>query len=796
MGVSFPLINRQINMTSHLRLQPTQKITFGHLGKLWLPQFAGTAFLCLLLAGAAFAEETTENTELLTLERIFDSSEFNGRSFSARWLDDSSGYTRLEDSQEDSGGKDIVRYDPETGESEVMVPAAHLVPSGQSNPLTIADHTWSKSRSHVLIFTNTKRVWRANTRGDYWILDRTSRELWQLGGDATPSTLMFAKFSPAGDQVAYVREKNIYVEDLRAHRIRKLTSCDTPHIINGTFDWVYEEEFRLRDGYRWSPDGKSIAFWQLDTEGVREFPLINNTDSIYPKIQLIKYPKTGQVNSACRVGVVSIDGGDPLWLDVPGDPRNNYIFHVEWPEHSREIVLQQLNRLQNKNRVMLADPTSGKVKTILTETDAAWVEDQGPIKWLTKRNQFAWLSERDGWQHLYIASRKRKAIQRVTQGDYDVIDIAHVDNSNKFFYFLASPTNPTQRHLYRIRFNGKDLERITPEQQSGTHSYRVSPDGRWAIHTVTSFSTPSVTDLISLPDHRRVRVLEDNKKLFEELENLTQPETRFFRVDIGDGVKLDAWSIKPPDFDPTQKYPLLVYVYGEPAGQTVLDRWGGKTYLWHLMLAQQGYVIMSFDNRGTPAPRGREWRKCVYEQVGILAPLDQAAAVMKVLATRPYIDSDRIGVWGWSGGGSMTLNAMFKYPDLYKTGIAIAAVPNQRFYDTIYQERYMGLPKDNVAGYRDGSPINFAQNLKGNLLLIHGTGDDNVHYQGAEALMNELIQHKKQFSTMVYPNRSHSIREGQNTTMHLRELMTSYLRKHLPPGPKSQAVLTQPPLPF
>ena len=771
-------------MIENPRYSSTQKDTVNRNSKLQLLRFVSLSVLCLPLTGPAFSEETAENTPALTLERIFDSSEFNGKSFSARWLEDSSGYTTLEDSQDSTEGEDIVRYDPETGESDIMVSAAHLVPTGQTKPLTIADYAWSTSRSHVLIFTNTKRVWRANTRGDYWILDRTSRELRQLGGDAAPSTLMFAKFSPNGEHIAYVREKNIYVEKLNEPHIRKLTSCDTPHIINGTFDWVYEEEFRLRDGYRWSPDGKSIVFWQLNTEGVREFPLINNTDSLYPKISLIKYPKTGEVNSACRVGVINISGDEPLWLDVPGDPRNNYIFQVEWPEDSEEIVLQQLNRLQNKNRVMLANPITGKTKTILTETDAAWVEDQGPMEWLTNRNQFAWLSERNGWQHLYITSRKEKEIQHVTDGDYDVIHVAHADNSNKLFYFLASPRNATQRYLYRIRFNGKGLERITPDEQSGTHSYRISPNGHWAIHTVSAFGTPTVTDLISMPGHTRLRVLEGNEKLRDKLENLHHSETEFFRVDIGDGIELDAWSITPPDFDPTQKYPLLVYVYGEPAGQTVLDRWGGKTYLWHLMLAQQGYVVMSFDNRGTPAPRGREWRKCVYEQVGILAPQDQAAAVQQILATRSYIDSDRIGVWGWSGGGSMTLNALFKYPDLYKTGIAIAAVPNQRFYDTIYQERYMGLPKDNVRGYKNGSPINFAGNLKGNLLLIHGTGDDNVHYQGAEALMNELIRHKKQFSTMIYPNRTHSIRAGQNTTMHLRELMTSYLKEHLPPGPE------------
>ncbi len=737
---------------------------------------------CMATVGtlALLATEETTDPGLLTVERIFESSEFNDQSFSARWLKDGSGYTRLEDSKEASG-KDIVRYDPESGESVVLVPADHLVPSGASEPLSVADHQWSPTMSHLLVFTNTKRVWRENTRGDYWVLDRNSRELWKLGGDAAASTLMFAKFSPTGEDVAYVREKNLYVENLRSHRITQLTTTKTPYIINATFDWVYEEEFRLRDGYRWSPDGRSIAFWQLDTEGVREFPLINHTDTLYPQIQKIQYPKAGEENAACRVGVIGIEGGTPVWLDVPGDPRNHYIFRLEWPEHSRHIVLQQLNRLQNENHVLLANPVTGRVRPFLTETDEAWVEDQGDVRWLDERGRFAWLSEREGWNSIYIGTGKRGALNRVTKGDFDVTEIAHVNQTNQTFSFIASPSNPTQRYLYQISFDGSRLERLTPEDQPGTHTYQISPNGRWAIHSYSSFNSPAITDLVSLPEHHRLRVLEENCELRKNLALLNTPETEFFRVDIGNGVELDAWSIKPPGFDPSRKYPLLIHVYGEPAGQTVLDRWGGKGFLWHAMLAQKGYVIMSFDNRGTPAPRGREWRKCIYRQVGILAAQDQAAALRAVLKQRPYLDDQRVGIWGWSGGGSMTLNALFKYPELYQTGIAIASVPNQRYYDTIYQERYMGLPTDNVAGYHDGSSINYAHQLRGNLLLIHGTGDDNVHFQGAEALMNELIRQKKQFQTMIYPNRSHSISEGRNTTLHLRNLMTHYLLEKLPP---------------
>jgi len=737
--------------------------------------FVVTTLVSLSLSAAGQKEDPS----LLTVDRIFDSKEFDSQTFSARWLKDGSGYVRLETSKAQCGGQDIVRYDPQTGESEILVTADHLVPAGQSEPFGIDDYAFSDDRSLLLVYTNSKRVWRRNTRGDYWVLDRSSRELRKLGGEAKPSTLMFAKLSPTGRHAAYVRENNIYVEDLQSHAITALTESGSAQIVNGTFDWVYEEEFGLRDGFRWSPDGKSIAYWQIDTKGVRKFPLVNNTDSLYPSVFTFAYPKVGQQNPACRVGVADIQDGETRWLDVPGDSRNHYIARMSWEEKPSQIVLQQLNRLQNTNQIMLADPRAGHVRTILTERDDAWVNVHDELKWLSDGARFTWISERDGWRHVYIADRSGKKARLATPGEYDVIKLLHVDDDG-WLYFIASPDNPTQRYLYRIRLDGTELKRLTPPDQDGIHDYQISPDARWAIHSWSSFDSPPKAELIELPDHKQRTVLADNKALLDKLGKLRQCQTEFFRVDIGD-VELDAWCINPADFKPNKKYPLLVYVYGEPAGQTVLDRWGGKKFLWHMMLAQRGYVVMSFDNRGTPSPRGREWRKVVYRQVGVLAPVEQAAAVKKVLAERTYIDPKRVGVWGWSGGGSMSLNAIFKYPDLYKTAMVVAPVSNQRYYDTIYQERYMGLPDDNVDGFTKGSPINYADQLEGNLLLVHGTRDDNVHYQSTEALINELIKHNKQFTMMAYPNRCHSIREGANTTRHFRELLTRYLMENLPP---------------
>jgi dipeptidyl-peptidase-4 len=743
------------------------------------------AILAIVLPSISLGAEEKGDPSRLTVQRIFGAREFEAEHVSIQWIDGEPGYTKLEPSVGTSGGSDVARYDAKTGNRRILVRAELLVPSGMQTPLSIDEYSFSPDRSRLLMFTNSRRVWRINTRGDYWVLDRSSRELHKLGGDTPSTSLMFAKFSPTGSQVAYVRSNNIYVEDLHDHRITKLTNSTSVDQINGTFDWVYEEEFGLRDGFRWSPDGTAIAYWQLDTRGVHEFPLVNNTDSLYPHINPVKYPKAGEANAACRVGVVDARGGETRWLQVPGDPREHYIAFMEWAGNSREIIVQQLNRHQDTVRVMLADFRSGNVQTILTEHDSAWVDLQDELRWINDDKEFLWLSERDGWRHIYRAAKAGGKPTLIASGEFDVIQLLAADRRAKLVYFTASPDNPTQCYLFRVSFDGTGLARVTPEGERGWHSYDVSPDAKWAIHRYSSFEKVPVTTLVSLPAHEKIKTLDDGSALRAKIDALKSGKTEFFRADIGDGIALDAWNVFPPDFNPDAKYPLLVHVYGEPAAQTVVDRWGGSNHLWHRMLAQNGYIVMSFDNRGTPAPRGRAWRKAVYRQVGVLAPKDQAAAVESVLHARPYLDRERIGVWGWSGGGSMSLHAILKYPDLYKTAISVAPVANQRYYDTIYQERYMGLPSENVDGFIQGSPVNFARQLKGNLLLIHGTGDDNCHYQGTEALINELIRHNKPFSMMAYPNRSHSISEGQNTTLHLRELMTSYLKEHLAPGPRA-----------
>ncbi|MBI1937170.1 MAG: S9 family peptidase [Ignavibacteriales bacterium] len=742
-------------------------------------------FLLLFVFSFQLLYAQSEDKSLLTLERLFNGNEFNGENFGpARWIDDGKYYTTLEPSKDLPQGSDIIKYETKTGKREVMVSASLLIPKGTDKPLRINNYIWSPDKLMLMIFTNTARVWRYNTRGDYWVLNLETKELKKLGGSAKPSTLMFAKFSPDNKKAAYVSGHNIYCEEISTNKITQLTSDGSETIINGTFDWVYEEELSLRDGFRWSPDSKSIAYWQLDASGIGVFNLINYTDSIYSKIIPVQYPKVGTTNSACKVGVVGAEGGETIWMNVPGDPRNNYIARMDWHPDSKNIWLQHLNRPQNKLEIMLCDSRTGEAKTIFTETDDAWIDVTDYMQWINDGKYFVWLSDRDGWRHIYLISKDGKEIILLTPGKFDVTDIQKIDEADEAIYFRASPGNATQRYIFKTSLDGKNkIEKITPAELSGMNSYQISDGADFAFHTYSKAGTPPVIDLVELPSHKSIRTLVDNKKLFEKVNELKKSTVEFFQSDIGE-LALDCWMMKPYDFDPSKKYPVLFTVYGEPAAQTVLDRWEGTDYLWHLMLAQQGYIVISVDNRGTPSPRGREFKKSIYKKIGVLNSADQAKAAEAILKKFNFIDPDRVAVWGWSGGGSMTLNLMFRYPEIYKTGMAVAPVGDERLYDTIYQERYMGLLPENDSIYVVGSPVTFAHQLEGNLLIVHGTGDDNVHYQGTELVINELIKNNKPFTMMAYPNRTHGIYEGENTTLHLFSLLTRYLNDNTPAGGK------------
>jgi len=729
--------------------------------------------LCCLVLAVSLPSLSQEK---LTLEDIFKNGTYSSKGYGpVRWMEDNKGYSTLESNQ-DLGGRDIVRYEAKSGKRSILVSAKTLIPIGKDKPLSIRNYEWSLDNSKLLVFTNTRRVWRQHTRGDYWVLDMDSGKLTQLGKPVERTTMMFAKFSPDASRVAYVSKNNIYVEDIESGEITQLTSDGSDSIINGTFDWVYEEELSCRDGFRWSPDGEQIAYWQSNTENIGTFYLINNVDSLYSKPIPLPYPKVGTKNSDVKVGVVNASGGDTKWFDVPGDPTNNYIARMDFIPNSNEVMIQQLNRRQNANTVWIGNTKTMSLNNIFTDKDDAWLDIHDNIMWLDNEKYFTWTSEKDGWLHLYKVSRDGKEFSTITKGNMDVVRINCIDPKGGYVYYIASPENYTQRYLYRSKIDGSsNPERVSPIDQSGQHAYQISADAKYAIHTFQNAKNPNRISLINLQKHKTIRLLEDNKELSDKVNKLVLTPKEFIKIDIGD-VVLDSWMIKPVNFDASKKYPIVFYVYGEPAGSTVQDAWQGGD-LWHHYLAQQGYVVVSIDNRGTRTPRGRDWRKSIYGQIGILAAHDQAAAAKKLFETYSFIDTDKVGMWGWSGGGQMTMNCLFRYPDIYKSGLAVAFVADQRLYDNIYQERYMGLLEDNEANYIKGSPITHAKKLEGDLMIMHGTADDNVHYQSFERLTNELIKHNKMFDMMSYPMRSHGIRERENTSLHVREIMARYWKR-------------------
>ena len=732
--------------------------------------------ILFILINSFLLSQEVDNSKI-TIERLFTSRDFTTeRVGQINWLDSGNDYTTLE---WNNGKQQIIKYDVVSGDTTVLVESSKLISPLDSSNIIIVGYSFSSDMKLLQIFTNTKRVWRRNTRGDYWILNLENWELHQLGGDAEPSTLMFATLSPDNNSVAYVRENNLYVESLLDHSIIQLTSDGSETTINGTFDWVYEEELKLRNGFRWSPDGKQIAYWQLDASGVGVFNMINNTDSIYSQIIPIQYPKAGTKNSACKVGIVNIENKITEWIKIPGDQRNNYIARMEWADSSSELIIQQLNRLQNKNSIYIADSKSGEAKNIYTEiSENAWVEVVDDVKWFDNGKYFTWISDQSGWNHIYLISRDGKEIRDITTGNFDVIEIAGIDETNQFIYYTASPENATQKYLFRKSIFGHEAsELITPFDNNGFNTYSISPNFNWAIHRLSTINDPGISEIVRLPDHKTIRILTTNEELRSKLNELDISDAEFFKVVVDDSISLDGYKILPPNFVEGEQYPVLFHVYGEPAGQTVTDRWG-RSYLWHQMLAQNGYIIVSIDNRGTPAPKGRYFRKCVYAKKGIISSYDQAEAAKHIMSW-DYVDENRVGIWGWSGGGSMTLNMLFRSPEIYKLGVAVAPVTDLKLYDTIYEERYMGLPSTNAEAYKLGSPITFAHQLEGKLLLVHGTADDNVHFQNSELLVNELIKHNKKFTFLPYPNRSHGIYEGRGTTRHLYENVTDFILENL-----------------
>ncbi len=652
----------------------------------------------------------------------------------------------------------------------------------------IRSYAVSKDESKILLYTNSKKVWRYDTRGDYYVYDIKTDKLTQLGIGLPESSLMFAKFTDDGTKVAFVSQSNVYIQHLKDYSIVPVTTNGQRRFINGTFDWVYEEEFDCRDGIRWSPDGTKLLYWEVDATPTRDFYMINNTDSVYSRMIPVEYPKVGEAPSNVRLIVYDITTKKQVSIKLTGDDKlKYYVPCAEWALDSKEVMVQQLDRKQQVSNIWVANASTGTANIIYTERDDAWIDskntwDEGLPNgwlWLEKGKSFLWVSETDGWRQLYKISKDGKMVTKLTNNNFDLIELKGWDEKTGKLLYTASPDNATQRYLYTSNMLKlkKPAVRVTPKEISATCMYEVSPNTQYAQFVMygSKMNSPK-PEWIKTETHK---TLEDGDVKIV-INNNSKAE--FFKVTTAEGVTMDGWMLKPDNFDATKKYPVLFYVYGEPAATTVNDYPNvARNGIFKESLRNEGYVIMSLDNRGTPAPKGRTWRKALYKKIGQLNIKDQALGTKEIMKW-PFIDASRIAICGWSGGGASTLNALFQYPDIYKTGIAIAAITNELNYDNIYTERYMGLPQENMQDFINCSPITYAKNLQGNLLYIHGTGDDNVHYQNAEQLINELVKQGKQFSFMAYPNRTHGIREGEGTTAHLQKLCANFLKANCPPG--------------
>ena len=679
-----------------------------------------------------------------------------------------------------------------------------ILSSSDTGHIKIESFFFSKSKRKVLLFTESVKVWRYNTRGNYLVYDFDKKELKKIGEKLPNSSLMFAKFSPNEKYVAYVsKEKlqngirnsttpaNIYLENLENSSVKKLTSSNgTKKLINGTFDWVYEEEFDCRDGFMFNEEGTKIAFWQVNANQVKDFYMINNTDSVYSYTIPVEYPKVGEDLTKVKIGVIDLINNKVTWMKIPGAENKFYLPRMTWIPRTNNLMIQQLNREQNHSKLFIANSENGDARLLMEEKDDAWVDVRtswpyqaiAGWKFINQGQEFLYTSEKDGWSHIYRYHIKRQTEYLVTKGDYDVINPLAYDKGNQQVYFIASPENPTERYLYKISVDGEGtLERVTPSTLEGNHEYQISTNAKYAFHSFSNYYTAPMDAIVSLPDHKFLSEEENMFNKFYPFSKKFHP-LEFFEITTEDDITMEGWLVKPKNLDPNKKYPVLFYFYSEPARQTGVNQYGaGYNSLYDGNLWEDGYVYVTFDGRGTPSPKGRAWRKAIYRNIGRINVRDMAMGAKAVFAKYEFIDTTRVAVHGWSGGGAATLNCLFQYPEIFHTGIAVAAITNQLTYDNIYQERYMGDPKESYQAYIDGSPIKYAKNLKGNLLYIHGTGDDNVHYQNAEILANELIKHKKIFYMLPYPNRSHSIRED-DAYPHLKLMFTDFLRKNCPPG--------------
>ena len=761
------------------------------------------ALLVLLPATPVAAQQPSDTS--LTVESIFKRGDFRSATLpSVHWLKDGKSY--LDTRPNTSGGADIVRVDLSTGTERVVVDARSIV-DASGKRIDIEDITLSDDESKALLFHGSVRVWRQNTRGIFSILDfatgkvisivrgessvdtllRSNGELVMRPNDTTPAPAlgkspsfiappvrtglqMFAKFSPDGRQVAFVSDNDLYVTNIVSGTTKRLTMDGSADIINGTTDWVYEEELDLRDAFRWSPDSKRLAYWHFDQSAVPAFPIENDLP-LYPLVSVLRYPKAGQPNSRVSVGVLDVATAKTTWMQTGAD-TGIYIARMEWAGND-SVVIQRLPRKQNRVDVLMASAATGATRTMLTDSDSAYVDVQDQPMWIAGGRQFLWITDKSGWRQVFLYDRSGRQLRQVTTDGMDVLSVAAVDEVRGQVYVIAAAPNPTQRQLYVASYKKSGMRRLT--QEAGSHAPTIGPGARWAVDVYSTIASPATATVYELPTWTKRRTITDNAALKAKIAALG-PRAEFFRLPMSDGTQLDAFRIVPASFDSTKKYPVLMYVYGGPAAPTVNDSWGGTRELWHMLLAQRGYVVVSVDNRGA-AWRGRAFRKITQLHLGRHESSDQIEAA-KWLGRQSWVDASRIGIWGWSYGGYMTALTTALGGDVFRMGIAVAPVTDWRNYDTIYTERLMWTPQDNKAGYDESAPQNHVAGLKARLLVVHGTGDDNVHPQNTIQFADKLEAAGKPFWMLLYPNRTHSI-SGGNAQTHLFDSLTRFVTENL-----------------
>lgn len=730
--------------------------------------------LLLLLTHIAHAQQRA-----ITLEEIYGtkSNTFTAKTITGvNWMKQGGFYTSL------LPGK-VVKYSIATGEAvETLFEQEQVSVAGTSAKIKIEGYQLSADERKLLLTTEEEPIYRRSTKAEYYIYDLGTKALVKLSQNGKQQ---YASFSPDGTKVAFVRENNLYVTELATQtEIAITTDGKFNEIINGGADWVYEEEFSLSKAFAWSPDGQRIAFYRFDESAVPEYNM-QVWGPLYPKDYKFKYPKAGEANATIQIKVYELAAKKTTTLDVGPEP-DQYIPRIQWTHDPTLLAIRRMNRLQNRLDLLHVNVATGVSKVVLTEESDTYVDllFTDDLTYLTNGEQFIHASERSGYKHLYLYNLDGTLDRQLTSGNWEVADFLGIDEATNIIYYTSTDVSPLERHLYRQdisapkrrtrRYQAPAPVRMTDKR--GTNRILLSPDFQYYLEYNSSVKTVPTVALRKAPSAEVVRTLETNETLINTLAQYRTTKPEFFQFTTSESVVLNGWMIKPATFDPAKRYPVLMFVYGGPGSQTVVDSWESRDYLWYQTLADLGYLVVSIDNRGTGA-RGKAFRTGTYAQLGKLETQDQIEGA-KYLGTLPYVDKARIGIWGWSYGGYMASLCMTVGADYFKTGIAVAPVTTWRFYDSIYTERYLKRPQDNPSGYDDNSPLTHAAQLKGKFLLIHGTGDDNVHFQNSVAFVDALVEANRDFETFYYPNRAHALRGG-NTRLHLYRMMTRFLVENL-----------------